>query len=638
MEKVLDKIIKYGLRLLVFLLPFWFLPLTASPLNANKQIFLAAFVFLLLILWLVKILIEGKMRFVRNKLNLAVLLLFSVVLISALFSFSKSQSFWGMDFEFDALFGFGLYAILFFLFANLPKDEEISKFLWVFVFSAEILSLLFLIQLFRPVFPLGSISSLAVFLAAALAVIVSRLKGDVSFKKRLLNWFTVLPPFLVLFLLNYWSAWLAVIFAMAVIIFAGFKKLSFSSSTTNPLKPLFPPLFVLALAATFIFLKLPIEKIVSLPPEITPTYSATVNIAAETLKSGPKNLIIGSGPATFPYQYSLYRQAASNFGDFWRVRFNQGAAALPTFLATLGVAGVLAFLFIMALFFWQGVKRWKARDFDQTNLAIFAAAGCFMLSWFLFPGDIVLMVFAFLLLGLWSAAEAGPGESGAKEFSFNQSPQKAFFLMLFCVLLLVGSVWTLYNVSKKYAGAIIYAQGLNLINAETPKLDEGIIAINKAINLDPKDSYFRNLSQAIIFKISEALNDSELSEEQKKNALQKLVSDAEVTAMNATKINPANSQNWLQQGNVYENFAALNVAGADNLAILNYQKAADLDPKNPQIPFNLGRVYKLMAEKGKSQYFDSALEELKKSTELKSDFSAAFSLTQQVLKMKEENK
>src|SRR4030042_4538298 len=174
MEKAFDNIIKYGLYALVFFLPLWFLPLTISPLNINKQMFLAAFVFLSLILWVVHIFISGKTRFINNKLNFAVIFFIAVVSLSAFFSSSTPQSFWGMNFEYDTLFGFVLYGILFFLFANLVKKEDISKILWSFVFSGVIFSLLFFVQLFKPVFPIdsiGSMSSLAIFLAAVVSVI-----------------------------------------------------------------------------------------------------------------------------------------------------------------------------------------------------------------------------------------------------------------------------------------------------------------------------------------------------------------------------------------------------------------------------------------------------------------------------------
>lgn len=103
---MLDKIIKYGLYLLAFIFPLFFLPQTLSSIAAGKQILLSAFCFLILILWLIKIISSGKLSFVWNKLSLAVLLFISALGISTAFSVAKIQSFWGMNFEPDTFFSF----------------------------------------------------------------------------------------------------------------------------------------------------------------------------------------------------------------------------------------------------------------------------------------------------------------------------------------------------------------------------------------------------------------------------------------------------------------------------------------------------------------------------------------------------
>jgi Flp pilus assembly protein TadD len=226
--------------------------------------------------------------------------------------------------------------------------------------------------------------------------------------------------------------------------------------------------------------------------------------------------------------------------------------------------------------------------------------------------------------------------------------------MLLCLILIVGSGLGIYNISREYAAAIIFTKGFKLINSGSPKLDEGITNINKAATLDKKDSYLRNLSQAFLLKINEILNNQKLTQEQGKAELQRQISSAELSATAATQLNPSNSQNWLQLGNVYENFASISIEGAENLAVLNYQKVAELDPKNPQIPLNIGRVYKSTAEKIKVQIsllerdekkdkeainklqklyeenLETAIEEFKKSVELKYNFTPAYYLMAQV--------
>jgi len=659
---MLDKIIKYGLYSLVFLLPLFFLPRTVSQIALNKEILLSLFVFLLLILWMLKIMIKGKLNFAWGKITKSLILLFIILGISTALSGSKIQSFWGTSFEPDTFYSFILYILVFFLFANLIKKDSIFPTLAAFLVGSGVLAALFLIQIFKPTIfpwdfaqsagfnPIGSVQALAVFLGGAFVILIAVL-NNIKLQRffKILGGIVGILLFIAIFLVNYWVVWLGIAFGLGIIIFSKLKNISRNQPSSaeisgpaeqgNPLKPLLLPLFIFILALVFIFLKLPIGNVVNLPVEISPTHKATIDIAIKTLKEGPKNFILGSGPATFGYQYSLHRGTGPNLTDFWQVRFDQGATAFLTFLTTLGVLGSLAVLLMIFVFLWQGPK---------TQLTVFVGGVYYLVCGFFYPINLSLLFVVFLILGLF---ESITGEK--KEFLFTQSPQKAFFIMLIGVFLIVGSILGLYNVSRKYAGALAYAEGLSLINAQTPKLNEGIQEINKAATLDAKDVYFRDLSQAFLLKIQELLNNQELPQAEKQKTLQQIVSNAELSAKAACQVNPKNSLNWLQLGSIYENLASINIEGAADLSLLNYQKAGELDPKNPLTPLNIGRVYKSMAEiiqiqialleqaekkdeeaisKLQESYdknLELAIGEFQKSTDLKNNFSAAYYLMAQ---------
>jgi len=159
MENILNKTTKYCLYALVFLLPLFFLPLTSFLMAQSRQFFLAGFCFLIIILWSLKVFISGKVSFIWNKLSLSVLCLLLVLGISVLFSGSKIQGLWGMSFEPDTFFSFILYAIIFFLFANLVSANHQRKLvLLLFLLSSGILAVLFLINSFVNFLP-GAIDS-----------------------------------------------------------------------------------------------------------------------------------------------------------------------------------------------------------------------------------------------------------------------------------------------------------------------------------------------------------------------------------------------------------------------------------------------------------------------------------------------
>jgi len=647
MEQTLNKIIKYALYSLVFFLPLWFLPWTVSPLAQNKQTLLAGFCFLIVICWAIKVFTSGKLSFVWNKLTLAVFLLLLVLGASTLFSGSGSQSFWGMNFEADAFFNFILYALTFFIFANLLKEEkEISKTILAFLLGSGVLAALFLANSFFNIFPwdfaqgagfnsVGSAQALSLFLAGAFLVLMALVSANqlksVSICKmpeKLVRAKLIFLGILLLaavFFINYWLAWLGIIFGTAIIIWSRLREIgaplnSAKGAALQPadgFKKLIPLLIIFTVALIFLFIKFPLENILNLPAEVSPTYKATFDISQKTLMDGPKNFVFGSGPATFGFDYSLHRSIGPNFTSFWNVRFTQGVAALPTFLATFGILGILAVLFLLVVFFWQGFTRLSFSSKNFGGLAAFVGGFYFLILLFFYPLNFTLIFSAFLMMGLWQAVTYS---GNVKEFSLSQSPQKSFFVMIILCLLIVGSIIGFYTLYQKYAGALNYEKGVT-----TENLDEAITSLNRAVNLDGgKDVYFRVLSQVFLLKTNEILNNQEMSQEEQKNIFQQVVSAAEASATNAVQINPKDSLNWQQLGSVYENLVPFNVKNADQMAIQNYQKAAELDPQNPQFPFFLGRTYFAMSN------LDEAKKQLEKSLELKTDFTSATDLLKQI--------
>ena len=335
---MMDKITKHLFYLLVFLLPFWFLPLTVFPVALNKQVLLSVFVFLLFILWLLKAITSGKISFVWNKLCLAVLFLILVSAFSFAFSSSKMHSLWGMNIEPDTFFSFLLYGLVFFLSANLLKtfDISVNKVLSLFLASSAVLAAFFLIHsLWQflpwdmakvPGFnPFGSAQSLMIFLGGAFIILFALLFGENGQEKKrsacVLGYKVLFVLLFVLILLsNYWTVWLGLAFAMAIFIFVSLRKIKGAISQAQ-MKKLALPLIVLTVALVFVFVPVPIKNVLDMPLEISPSYESTINIAMETLKESPKNALLGSGPATFAYQHNLYRNQELNLTNFWQVRF-----------------------------------------------------------------------------------------------------------------------------------------------------------------------------------------------------------------------------------------------------------------------------------------------------------------------------
>lgn len=642
MEKIIDKVIKIILYLLVFLLPIFFLPVASLPILSNKKLLLVLSCFLVCILWLIKIMKTGKLNLVWNKISFAVFVLLIVLEISTVFSITRAQSFWGTSVEPDTFFNFLLYGLVFFLFSNLISKKEVFQIIKILLLSSSILALLFLVQeIFGSIFPwnfaklkgfntVGSAYGLAVFFGGVfiiwLGLIINNMLQAYKIEK-ILGWVVGPLLFINILLINFWAAWVGIFLATAAIIWVKLKSANLKKIVWTI--DYFLPVIILAIALIFIFVKLPINKILNLPLEVNLSYGASFNIARKSLGEGFKNVLFGSGPATFVYKYDLYHSSRINLTDFWQIKFNQSLSALITFLATSGILGVLAIFYLMFLFFYEGIVKSK-----KDQVIIFAGGAYFLVLWFIYPINFCLMFFAFLMIGLWLSLL---GKS--RKISLANPPYRAFFSMLGAIILIVLLIGGAYIYSQKYIADIEFAKGLQFLNVQKLDLNKALASISSAANrAKANDNYFRTLSQALLLKINEVLGNQNLSKDEKQAELANIISAIQKTIQNAIKINPKNSQNWFKAGYVYENLISVDT-GFSQQAIIAYRKAIEFDPINPQIPFNLGRVYGTIAQRvkeeaGRKQAIELAIDNFDKSIKLKSNFTPAYYLLAQIYEMK----
>ena len=618
MSNLLDKSIKAVLCFTVFLVPLFFLPATIWPVALSKQMLLAFLALFCLVLWIIKIIATGKMRLVWSKTHTMVSVFLLVCIASMFFSGTARNSFWGMNLETDSCLNILVFGLIFFLASNVLEDRKDGiKVFYSLLASAGVLALFSIIQIVlqKPIFPwdftnsvifnpMGATRALGLLFGACFSAILALLVSDkqaAKSKKTLLISLALLF-FIPIFFINHWVAWLCICICLTVLM-AEMSKTIGETFDSDQVKRFAPFLFLLVFSLVFVLIKPSLAGLFALPPEVTPTYGASIDIAVKTLKESFKNLLIGSGPATWGNQFALYRPIGMNLTDFWQASFNQGPAVFSTFLATTGILGAGLLLSIIGLFLYQGIKQvYVSRtDVDKQELCLFVPGLFLLLAWFFYPLNFTLGFLAFLMLGLFVPANV-------KKFSFSKSPQLAFFTMMLGVILIVGSIVGVYKIGQGYRAALIYAQGLKLVYAEEPNIDEAIIKVNQAGTLDQKDIYFRSLSELFLAKLNSILNDEGITQEEKQGLFQQLVSNIEMSANAGAELNPKNYQTWLHLAGIYEGLAMYGTENALEIAVSTYEKTRELSPQSPEIPLSLGRVYRTEAERNSMQ-----LEELEKS-------------------------
>lgn len=630
---------------MVFSLPLFILPITASPLMWNKHILLLVLSFLTLILWMIDIMKTGELKLNWTKLSTAILILVGVLGLSTIFSVAKTHSFWS-TLSPGSYLNFIVYIIVFFLASNIfDKNREIIKTLILLLISGTIVNLLFLSQLFfNFILPwnftqtvsfnlIGSIWTMAIFSGGLVVILISLLNNSKIFKSKYykgLGYLALALFFVNLIIIGFRVVWVGIALAMIIIIWQKLKELAPDSEELKEseisqltrdktkrisLKQVYLPAVIFIVAVILIVIKVPLPEQFALPNLVTLNNESTHEVVSNSLGGSFKNIMIGSGPATFEYQYRLHQPANIIQGPFWQTRFTQGRYALATFLLEFGVLGLVAFLLILFAFLYQGLKiiissKKQNQSEEHTGIqsTITVSGFYFLLFWFLHAADFFLLFITFLILGLWLSSI----NLKRKQIIFIKSPQLAFFTMLIAIVIIAVSVIGLYYSGKKYVAAITYGQALELAVEQNFDADSVINLLAKAIDLDnTNDLYLRELSEVYLIKLGQIPANQLLPPEQKQQNIQLTASQLDAMMLRMLEINPANSQNWEQAGKIYTNLMVLDL-NAYQFAINNYNKARELDPSNPSVLLSLASLNFELVKNAQNQLDQAGIKEADK--------------------------
>ncbi|MDI6891796.1 MAG: O-antigen ligase family protein [Actinomycetota bacterium] len=143
----IDEFVRFGLMLIALLLPLIFSPSSLWRYDFPKLIFLQITVVCLLVLWIVKVVSEGKVKLVRTPLNLPVLAFLLAVAISTFTSISFHTSLLGEGIKYHGLLTLLIYVLLFYLPIHFfERKRDVKLFLWAVVVSSVIVSIVGLLQ------------------------------------------------------------------------------------------------------------------------------------------------------------------------------------------------------------------------------------------------------------------------------------------------------------------------------------------------------------------------------------------------------------------------------------------------------------------------------------------------------------
>jgi len=597
----------------LFLVPVFFLPFTLDSVSFSKQILAGGVLLGLFIYILIRFLTAGRITLPPKYLSLGVLGLFLTVLVSAVFSKAPSVSFLGASP--DSLFWVGMYVLAFVLTVIVLTNRRAVVFAFTAYIGGIVATAVFALLQFsgfgilpfdfaRDINfnPVGSVFELGLVAAAGLAALLAYLANHRPSNPGMqaVLWAVAGVLAVLVVQINLFAIWICFSLTFIAIAIAQSHRLSQTQKGATPKLPMLPLFIVMAaILALFVFRAVP--AFISVPAEVSPTFGATVDITKSSIEG--TRMAYGTGPGTFPYNYSAHRSIEINQTDFWGVQFNQGYSAFLTYVSTWGLLGTIALLFLLALFMWKLFKgylicvRQKSADpvLESIVLAMLASVIFLSLALFIRQGNPVLHIMLYTAAGIGLSALNGMGITQRMHLVLMRSPKIMFASSLATIALIGVALGTLYFLGINYTANIYAKQGIDSFNEEQD-IDKALNKMNTATTIDPNDDLIlRAASQAFIIKLNEVANNSELEQQEASKQAGAAAQGAITFAERATKINPLNGQNWIQLARVYEAIIGL-TEGAEERALSAYSKSIELDPFNPSLPVSVARVHLAAAD------------------------------------------
>lgn len=636
----LDFIISGAIFLVFFLCPLFFTGLTAQNIGFEKMILFYFLALLGAVAWVTKAVIVGELNIKRTPLDWPIIGLLIIFILSTILSVSQKDSLIGVyGSPAKSLAAVVVFIIFYYLTINNINQKRIKLLFWGSVASTALVAVFSLLQLLGKFVipldftraasfnPLGSLSGLSMYLVISLPLLViglaqlseihpnlkSRLAAAII---KILLGVLILSSLFVLSLLSGFTFWPAAIVGIVVVLMFLLSKI-IRISSSNLVLPIavFLLLIILLVLGNFNIIAL------NLPGEVSLSRQTSWEIAKISLKNDP---VLGSGPATFVYDFVKYKGANFNGSPLWNVRFDNPSGYLFELAATVGLPGVLVMMVILlialSICFLTLIKA-HHHDSQSILLALFSSFITVVIFSLLFSlnGSLVLISALLSILAVAVAIINYPEKFKDFNLSFKASPKYALTLAAI-FLSLSAAVVILFTLGVKMYLADFYAKQ----SLQAADVNQKIDKINKAIILAPyQDVYY--LNQANYYM---ALANQEAQGGKDQTVIENSLSLAIEKGKKALEIAPSSAANNEAMALIYEN-ASFYVRGALEWAEALYNKNIILEPASPTphlrlALINMARANGETVKAEQENYVNETIKQYDLAIAKKNDFGAAY--------------
>jgi len=625
MQTLFNRIIKISIYLLVFLLPLFFLPFSFEAFEFNKQYLLFFLVSIALFAWLAKmVLVDKEIRFKKTPLDILVVVFIFIAILSAIFSVDKSSSLFGFYGRFsNGLIGLISLGLLYFLITNntvidtkKTKDERgqtlstltLSALLKIFLWSVFFVILMSYFSIFgvwaklnnqlsvisdklsislpqvilQPTFnPVaGSMEGLAIFLAVVIVLLVGRIllgaKGKLS---SIINYLLLMASLGLLVIIDFQASWIVLLVTMALFLALAIGKRMFRENVNK----LLLPIFLMIIAIAFLFIEL---NLLNLPQEQVLAQKESWQIgfrgAIENIKSG----FLGSGIGTFHYDFAKFKSLEFNQTLLWQIRFDRAGNYISEIFGTMGFLGLISYIALIGFFLmvsWFILAATKKGELFSGLPLLMAFLALIIAQFFYYQNTILAFTF-WLVFGLSVVSWQPPTKTwwGAeKVISFKAFPEISLIATAFLIILGLLILGCYFFTARFYLADMKYIGGLGQVG------DERLDSLAKATKFNPLCPQYKIiLARTYLY---------EVLDEMAKPAPDQIVLSqntqlAIAVAKEASERSPNLVAGWETLGMIYREIRGI-ATGALEWGIKSFEKAITLEPTNPVLYTELGKLY-----------------------------------------------
>lgn len=610
---IYNRIVQVLLYAVAFLLPLWYLPLTSSVLEFNKQLLIIAVAGVGLVVWLLGVVVSGKLTVRWTPMDKGVLGLVVATVVATVLSVARGVSVFGLSVSSStSLLSVLSLAVLYFLAVNTLHDH--GRSVRNFLTGGALLALVFgLMQMFtwyilpggfthsRAFDLVGSLNTLGILAAVCLPLFAKPAAGKA-------RWLVgvgaagIVLSLVVLAILNWWVLWVVALAGMLAMI--AFDSLNVSQLADDyggkksrfALSRFVVPMVVIVLGAFLVLVKFnPTTLKQNFPTEISPSSSLSIAVAKGVLH---ERVVTGFGPENYLLAFNEFGARQLGGTQLASAQFLDGNAEIATAAAQGGVLMLVAF----ALVLWclvqlvlrfggaisESVGRGSPAGWAAQSAGTLAATVALTVGLFVYPFNTVLFGVWFLLLALSALAVSG---DRSRTVDIEERPLFSLSASLGFIVGLIVVLSGIYFFSVRYLADVHYARA-----AAQSDPDSAMTEVVRAINLNgSSDLYYRSASQIAVTLLRNAVASGAPKDNDTAQRIQNLVSSAVQLAQQATQVGPNDAANWDNLGQVYA-FLTGQVQNVEQLAQQAYDKASQLRPGDPTYDNEAGQMWLARAD------------------------------------------